>query len=114
LVKLIALIDKGAINANSGKEVLSEMFASGRDPESIVKEQGLAQLTDESLISSLVSETLSENPEQLAAYLGGKEQLRGWFVGRVMRATEGKADPALVNRHLTQQLARLSGGESAY
>lgn len=107
-VELITLIDKGAINVSSGKEVLAEMFVSGRDPEDIVEDKGLAQVSDDSVIMALVSSVLSQNPEQLAAYLGGKEQLKGWFMGQVMRESRGKADPALVNKQLSRQLARLS------
>jgi aspartyl-tRNA(Asn)/glutamyl-tRNA(Gln) amidotransferase subunit B len=107
-VDLIALIDRGAINVNGGKQVLAEMFDSGRDPEAIIEEQGLAQVRDDSVIREHVSSVLSQNPEQLAAYLGGKEQLKGWFMGQVMRESRGKADPSLVNKHLSQQLAKLS------
>ena len=65
----------------------------------------MAQISDEDALAAAVAQVLDDNEDQVAAYLGGKEQLRGWFVGQVMRATRGKANPALVNKLLSQQLA---------
>ena len=97
LVDLIGLVDEGSINNNTAKEVLAEMFISGRSAETIVANKGLAQISDEAEIARLVEATLRDNPEQVASYLQGKEGLRGWFVGQVMQATRGKANPKLVN-----------------
>jgi aspartyl-tRNA(Asn)/glutamyl-tRNA(Gln) amidotransferase subunit B len=107
LVDLIGLVDGGSINNNMAKEVLAEMFISGRSADAIVANKGLAQISDEAEIARLVEATLRDNPEQVASYLQGKEGLRGWFVGQVMQATRGKANPKLVNRTLTQQLEKL-------
>jgi aspartyl-tRNA(Asn)/glutamyl-tRNA(Gln) amidotransferase subunit B len=107
LVKLIGLVDEAVITNNTGKEVLAEMFATGQSAEEIVSVKGLAQISDEDQISDLIAAILAENPDQVSTYLGGKEQVRGWFVGQVMRATKGKADPQLVNRLLSERLAKL-------
>jgi aspartyl-tRNA(Asn)/glutamyl-tRNA(Gln) amidotransferase subunit B len=104
LVELIALVDEGSINNNTAKEVLAEMFVSGRPAADIVSARGLAQISDEAEIGRLVEATLTANPEQVALYLQGKEGLRGWFVGQIMQATRGKANPKLVNKMLTRQL----------
>ncbi|MGW8319773.1 MAG: Asp-tRNA(Asn)/Glu-tRNA(Gln) amidotransferase subunit GatB, partial [Candidatus Promineifilaceae bacterium] len=109
LVSLIDLVDQGIINSNTAKDVLAEMFVSGRAAEDIVAAKGLAQISDEEALADLVRQVLAENPEQLAAYLGGKKQLRGWFVGQVMRMTQGKANPALVNELLNAQLEEFEG-----
>jgi aspartyl-tRNA(Asn)/glutamyl-tRNA(Gln) amidotransferase subunit B len=107
LVALIALVDKATINNNTAKEVLADMFQSGRAPDEIVKAKGLAQISDESLLEETIAKILADNPEQVAIYLGGKEGLRGWFVGQAMKATQGKANPAVVNQLLDEQLNRL-------
>jgi aspartyl-tRNA(Asn)/glutamyl-tRNA(Gln) amidotransferase subunit B len=106
LVALAALVDKAVINTNTAKDVLAEMFQSGKAAGEIVEARGLAQISDESLLEEAIAGILAENPEQVATYLGGKEGLRGWFVGQVMRATRGKANPAVVNQLLDEQLER--------
>jgi aspartyl-tRNA(Asn)/glutamyl-tRNA(Gln) amidotransferase subunit B len=105
LVQLNSLVEQQTINNNTAKEVLAEMFVTGQAANEIVAARGLAQISDEDALAAIIVQILDENEDQVAAYLGGKEQLRGWFVGQVMRATRGKANPALVNKLLTQQLA---------
>ncbi len=105
LVQLNGLVEKQTINNTTAKEVLSEMFVTGQTADEIVQAKGLAQISDEEDLAAAVAEVLTANEDQVSAYLGGKEQLRGWFVGQVMRATRGKANPALVNKLLSQQLA---------
>jgi aspartyl-tRNA(Asn)/glutamyl-tRNA(Gln) amidotransferase subunit B len=107
LVELLSLVEEGIINNNTAKEVLADMFTTGRSAKEIVAEKGLAQISDEDQINTLIAQVLVSNPEQVSDYLGGKEQLRGWFVGQVMRASRGKANPALVNKLLTRQLSEL-------
>ena len=107
LVGLIKLVDKAVINNNTAKEVLAEMFKTGRAADEIVEASGLAQISDESFLEETIAKILADNPGQVATYLGGKEGLRGWFVGQAMRATRGKANPAVVNQLLDQQLNRL-------
>jgi aspartyl-tRNA(Asn)/glutamyl-tRNA(Gln) amidotransferase subunit B len=112
LVSLITLVDDGVINSRTAKDVLSEMFQTGQSAAGIVDAKGLAQLSDEAEIATLIAGVLEDNPGQVAAYLGGKESLRGWFVGQVMRATQGKANPGIVNRVLSTELDKLKTGES--
>ena len=107
LVELITLVDQAIINNNTAKDVLAEMFATGKSAGVIVREQGLAQITDEKSIDELIAQIMQDNPEQLTAYLAGKEQLKGWFVGQVMRASQGKANPGLVNKLLSEHLTAI-------
>jgi aspartyl-tRNA(Asn)/glutamyl-tRNA(Gln) amidotransferase subunit B len=106
LVELIGLVDKQTLNNNTAKDVLAEMFVTGQSAQSIVETKGLAQISDEAAIGLVVAQVLSDNPEMVADYLGGKDKLRGWFVGQIMKATRGKGNPSLVNQLLTQQLAQ--------
>ncbi len=108
LVELSGLVEKQTINNSTAKEVLAEMFATGQSADEIVQAKGLAQISDEDALAVIVAQILDANEDQVAAYLDGKEQLLGWFVGQVMRATHGKANPALVNKLLSQQLTSLS------
>ena len=107
LVTLIDLVASGVINQNTGKDVLAEMFATGRDADDIVRQQGLAQISDEAELVNIVTTVLKENPTQVAQFHAGKTQLRGWL-GQVMRLTQGKANPALVNEILAAQLDKLA------
>ena len=104
LAELIGLVETGAINPSTGKEVLSEMFASGRSGQQIVEQRGLAQISDTAALEKVVAQVLEENPQQVSDYLSGKEQLLGWLMGQVMRATRGKANPQVVRELLRAQL----------
>ncbi len=109
LVALLDLVAQGAVNLNSARDVLAEMMASGRAPADIVAARGLTQISDEAALLALVEQVIAGNPDALANYLGGKTALLGWFVGQVMRATRGQANPAVVNRLVTEQLAARTG-----
>jgi aspartyl-tRNA(Asn)/glutamyl-tRNA(Gln) amidotransferase subunit B len=104
LAELVALIEKGNITANTGKTVLAVMFETGRPPAEIVKERGLDQISDQEALAQIVDEILAANPDQVARYRGGKETLLQWFVGQVMRATRGKANPQVVMPLLKERL----------
>ncbi len=104
LANLLGLIDRGVVNQNSAKVVLAEMFSGGQPAEAIVEAQGLAQITDEGPILAAIETIVRENPEMVASYLGGKEKLRGWFVGQAMRALRGQGNPQLVNDILDRVL----------
>jgi aspartyl-tRNA(Asn)/glutamyl-tRNA(Gln) amidotransferase subunit B len=93
LAEIIRLVGSKAITTNTGKELLEKVEASGRKPQDIVASEGLAVVADEGPLRSLAAEVLADNPDQVAAYKGGKATLIGWFVGQVMRKTGGKADP---------------------
>jgi len=101
---LLRMIDEEKISGKQGKDVLIEMFRSGRGAASIVEEQGLVQLSDTSEIDWIIDETLAANPKQLAGYRAGKEALFGFFVGQVMKASKGKANPKVVNDRLREKI----------
>jgi aspartyl-tRNA(Asn)/glutamyl-tRNA(Gln) amidotransferase subunit B len=105
LAELIKILGTGAINNNQAKEVLVAMFASGKGAADVIKEKGFEQISDESAIEKLVDEIIDANTNQVAAYRGGNEKLFGFFVGQVMRASQGKANPKIVNDLLKQKLA---------
>jgi aspartyl-tRNA(Asn)/glutamyl-tRNA(Gln) amidotransferase subunit B len=104
LAALIRLIDAGTISGKIAKGVFDEMFAGGGDPEQIVKDKGLLQISDEGEISTIVERIVEEKPDQAEQYRGGKKAAIGWFVGQVMRATDGRANPKLVNELLRKKL----------
>ncbi len=104
LAGLVSLVEKGTITANSAKIVLAEMSATGRPADEIVKEKGLAQVSDEAALAEIVDGILAANSEQVERYRAGKETLLQWFVGQVMRATRGKANPQVVGELLRQKL----------
>jgi aspartyl-tRNA(Asn)/glutamyl-tRNA(Gln) amidotransferase subunit B len=101
---LIKLIDDGTISGKIAKDVFAEMFATGRAPAEIVKEKGLVQITDTSELEKAVEEVIAANPKQLENYRAGKTALLGFFVGQVMKATSGKANPQAVNEILKAKL----------
>jgi len=107
LASLVRLVRGGEINQNTGKAVLAESFATGKSPESVVDERGLRQISDPAAIAALVSRVLQENPQEVAAYLGGKTGLERWLFGQVVRLAGGKADPQLVQQELRRQLDEL-------
>lgn len=104
LVELLGLVDRGAVNLNSAREVLAEMIDSRQSAAAIVAARGLTQISDEAALLAIVERVLADNPDPVASYLAGKTTLLGWFVGQVMRATRGQANPALVNRLVAEQL----------
>ncbi len=101
---LIRSIDDGTISGKIAKEVFVEMFATGRAPGEIIKEKGLLQITDVSAIEKIVDEVIAANPKQLEQYRAGRTNLLGFFVGQIMRASGGKANPQLVNEILKKKL----------
>ncbi len=106
LAGLIALIDGGTISGKIAKTVFDEMWKSGKDAETIVKEQGLVQVSDSGAIEAIIDEIMAANAGQVEEYRGGKDKVLGFFVGQVMKASKGKANPAVVNELL---LAKLKG-----
>lgn len=104
LINLLALLEKKTISHSVAKEVLAEMFTTGKKADQIVADKGLAQISDESAIAAIVSQIIADNPDNMQALLAGKDKLRGWFVGQVMRASRGKANPQIVNKLLNDFL----------
>ena len=104
LAELVTLIDEGTISGKIAKTVFDEMARSGRQPKTIVTEKGLVQVSDAETIERAVREVLGNHPEEVAAYRQGKTKLIGFFVGQVMKATRGKANPQIVNECLKRNL----------
>jgi aspartyl-tRNA(Asn)/glutamyl-tRNA(Gln) amidotransferase subunit B len=101
---MIRLIDDKTISGKIAKDVFVEMFATGKAPAEIVKEKGLVQITDTSAIEKIVDEVIAANPKQVENYRGGKTALMGFFVGQVIKASGGKANPQAVNDILKKKL----------
>jgi aspartyl-tRNA(Asn)/glutamyl-tRNA(Gln) amidotransferase subunit B len=101
---LIDLIADNTISGRIAKEVFEEMWESGRSAAEIVEQRGLKQITDEGAIETIVAEIVASSPAQVEQFRSGNEKIIGWFVGQAMKATEGKANPALVNQLLRKQL----------
>lgn len=104
---LVKLIDDGTISGKIAKEVFGEMFASGRDAAEIVRDKGLGQISDTGELEAICQRVIAANPKAAEDYLGGKEKSFAALVGGVMKETRGRANPALVNDLLKQQLAQL-------
>jgi aspartyl-tRNA(Asn)/glutamyl-tRNA(Gln) amidotransferase subunit B len=102
---LIDMIVDGTISGRIAKEVFAEMMASGAHPAAIVEAKGLRQVTDSGEIEAAIDAVLAAQADKVAEYRAGRDKLYGFFVGQIMRATQGKANPALVNQLLKQKLA---------
>jgi len=109
LGQLIKLVDDETISGKMAKSVFEEMFASGKTANEIVNDRGLKQLSNDSYILTIVRKEFDANPEQLAGYLGGNDRLHGFFVGQVMKATGGSANPKKVNDLIRQEAAARKG-----
>jgi aspartyl-tRNA(Asn)/glutamyl-tRNA(Gln) amidotransferase subunit B len=105
LASLVRLIHQGTISGKIAKTVFEEMVASGKSPEDIVSEQGLTQVSDTDALAAAIAQAIGANPDKVAEYRAGRDKLLQFFVGQVMRATQGKANPQLLNELLKQQLA---------
>lgn len=101
---LVRLIDDAKISGKQGKDVLIEMFKTGKSAATIIEEQGLLQVSDTGEIDSLIDNIIAANPDQVASYRSGKEALIGFFVGQVIKASKGKANPKIVNERLRAKL----------
>lgn len=104
LAKLINLVKNGKINNNTGKKVLNEVFDTGKDPEVIVKEKGLIQISDENALVEIVEKVLNENEQSIIDYKNGKDRALGFLVGQIMKASRGKANPQIVNKMLLDMI----------
>ncbi len=104
LGRLVELISKEVISGKIAKDVFEIMSETGENPEKIVEEKGLKQVTDSGAIEALVEEVIASNPDNVAAYKNGKTNLAGWFVGQVIKQSQGKANPAMVNKLVKEKL----------
>ncbi|MFZ5944329.1 MAG: Asp-tRNA(Asn)/Glu-tRNA(Gln) amidotransferase subunit GatB [Bacillota bacterium] len=107
LAKMLQMIEKGAISGKMAKQVFEEMFNTGKDPEAIVKEKGLVQISDEGQISGIIEQVIANNPKSVEDFKAGKDKAIGFLVGQVMKETKGQANPGLVNKLLKEKLEQL-------
>ena len=102
--ELVNLVTEGVISGKIAKTVLEETWGSGLSPIEIVESSGLKQIDDDDEIERIIDQIISEHPDQVSAYKGGKDKLFGFFVGQIMKATQGKANPASANKILKDKL----------
>ena len=105
LADMIAMIEKGEISSKMAKEVFDTLYETGRRPADIVKEKGLRQVSDTQALEKIVDRVVAENAAQVEQFRAGKEKVIGFFVGQVMQATRGQANPTIVNELLRNKLA---------
>jgi aspartyl-tRNA(Asn)/glutamyl-tRNA(Gln) amidotransferase subunit B len=105
LAGMVTMISDGTISTKIAKTVFEVMYTSGKDAGTVVQEQGLTQVSDSGAIEQIIAEVIKANPAQHADYKAGKEKLFGFFVGQVMKASKGKANPDLVNQLLKKKLS---------
>jgi aspartyl-tRNA(Asn)/glutamyl-tRNA(Gln) amidotransferase subunit B len=104
LAELIGLIQAGTISGKIAKELLPELLGNGGSPQALVEARGLTQVSDPAVLSAYIDQVLAAHPQELAQYRGGKTKLFGFFVGKVMQHTGGRADPQRTNELLKQKL----------
>ena len=104
LVGLLRMVDKGTVSLKVAREIFPEVYSSGKTPEQIVQEKGLIQVSDEGALDTIIDEVLANNPTQVAQFKEGKQQVLGFLVGQVMKASSGKANPGKVNELLKRKL----------
>ncbi len=105
LAELLVIIDKGTISGKIAKSVIEEMYSTSKDAQTIVKEKGLAQISDEGALLGIIDNVLAANPQSVEDYRAGKDRAIGFLVGQIMKATKGQANPGLVNQLLKEKLA---------
>ena len=104
LGQLVALIAQGKINGKIAKDIFPKMAVADETPEVIVKREGVESISDEGALGKIIDEVIAANPKQVEQYKGGKQQVIGFLVGQVMKASRGQADPAVVNRMFKEKL----------
>jgi aspartyl-tRNA(Asn)/glutamyl-tRNA(Gln) amidotransferase subunit B len=105
LGSLLNLVEEGSISGKIAKTVFMDMLESGKDPEQIVRDKNLLQVSDESELLALVREIIEQNPSQAEEFRGGKTKVMGYFIGQLMQKTKGKANPTLANQLFNQELS---------
>jgi aspartyl-tRNA(Asn)/glutamyl-tRNA(Gln) amidotransferase subunit B len=106
LAKMISLIQDGTLSSKLAKKVFQELAEKGGDPEKIIKEKGLVQISDEGTLRNIVTETLDKNPQSIEDFKNGKERAIGFLVGQMMKATKGQANPPLLNKILLEEIKK--------
>ena len=105
LCKMLEIIDKGKINSKIAKSVFEEMFSTGGNPQKIIEDRGLEQISDEGLLEAIIEEVIKDNPGAVEQFRKGKDKAIGFLIGRVMAKTKGKANPGIVNDIITKKLS---------
>ena len=105
LCKMLGIIDKGKINSKIAKSVFEEMFSTGGNPQKIIEDRGLEQISDEGLLEAIIEEVIKDNPGVVEQFKEGKDKAIGFLIGRVMAKTKGKANPGIVNDIITKKLS---------
>jgi len=104
IADLLNRIKSGEISGKMAKEIFEEMCTSGREPSAIIKEKGLVQISGDTALIPLIDKLIAENPDSVAKYQAGRNNIFGFFVGQVMKATKGQANPETVNRLLKERI----------
>jgi glutaminyl-tRNA synthetase len=104
IAQLVKMIDEEIISNKIAKQVFEEMVKTGENPSKIVEDKGLVQITDVNIISPIIDEVIAKNPDNVAKYKAGNDKLFGFFVGQVLKATDGKANPKVVNDLVMEKL----------
>lgn len=104
--KLLSLLEKGTISNNIAKQLVVDILKSGDDAQELVEKKGLSVLSDASALEELARKVVAANPEQVAAYKGGRDKLFGFFVGQIMKETKGRANPQMLNEILKKELEK--------
>lgn len=106
LSALVVLVENGTISGKIGKEIFEESYRTGEPPLAIIDRRGVRQISDEAVLAPIVERVVTENPKQVAGYLAGKDSLFGFFVGQIMKETQGRANPVLTSELLRKRLGR--------
>ena len=104
LASMLKMIEKGTISGSAAKTVLEKLFETGKDPEILVKEMGLEQISDETAISEIIRQVIMDNPKSIEDFKGGKDRAVGFLVGQTMKASKGKGNPGVINKLLVEIL----------
>jgi aspartyl-tRNA(Asn)/glutamyl-tRNA(Gln) amidotransferase subunit B len=105
LCRMLEIVDKGKISSKIAKSVFEEMFATGKDPQKIIEDRGLEQISDEGLLEAIIEEVIRDNPGPAGQFKEGKEKALSFLIGKVMAKTKGKANPRMVNEIITKKLS---------
>ena len=104
LAKLIKLVDAGTISSSVARKVFDEVVETGKEPDVIVKEKGLVQISDEGAIKEVVNKIIAANPQSIVDYKAGKDRALGFLVGQCMKEMKGKGNPQILNKLILEEL----------
>jgi len=104
VAELIKMVENETISTKIAKQVFEEMVKSGESPKAIVEAKGLVQISDPAVITPIIDEVMAKNPENVEKFRAGNNKLLGFFVGQVLKATQGKGNPKVVNELVAEKL----------